>query len=171
MGKSPESILKEKANRIRLILLDVDGTLTDGQLIFGPGGETYKSFNVKDGLGIHLIQKDGIQVGLISGRQSQVVEDRARELEIFHIWQSVRDKLGLFYKILKDFDLKAEEVAFMGDDLNDLPLLKEAGFSAATGDAVQVVRDAVDYVAGKDGGRGAVREFIDFIRSRRDKNV
>ena len=171
MGRVPETVLQEKASRVRLILLDVDGTLTDGQLIFGPEGESYKSFNVKDGLGIYLVQRDGIPVGLVSGRQSQVVELRARELGISHIWQSVWDKLDLFYKILKDFKLNAEEVAFMGDDLNDLPLLREAGLSAATGDAVQEVQDAADYVAGKDGGKGAVREFIDFIRSSRKNAV
>ena len=171
MGRVPETVLQEKASRVRLILLDVDGTLTDGQLIFGPEGESYKSFNVKDGLGIYLVQREGIPVGLVSGRQSQVVESRARELGISHIWQSVRDKLGLFYKILKDFNLDAEEVAFMGDDLNDLPLLREAGLSAATGDAVPEVQEAADYVAGRDGGKGAVREFIDFIRSIRKHTV
>ena len=164
-------ILKEKASRIKLILLDVDGTLTDGQIILGPDGEIYKSFNVKDGLGIHLAQKEGIQVGLISGRWSQIVEDRARELEIFHVWQRVRDKLALFRKVLNQFGLRSEEVAFMGDDLNDLSLLKEVGFSAATGDAVEEVRETVDYVTKRDGGKGAVREFIDFIRAKRAKIV
>lgn len=156
--------IKEKASRIKLILLDVDGTLTDGQLILGPGGEIYKSFNVKDGLGIYLAQREGIQVGLISGRWSQIVEDRAKELGILHVWQCVKDKAVLFKEILNQFNLRSEEVAFMGDDLNDLPVLKEAGFSAAAGDAIQEVREAVDYVAKRDGGKGAVREFIDFIR-------
>ena len=96
MNEISKDIVKEKASRIKFILLDVDGTLTDGQLILGPGGEIYKSFNVKDGLGIHLVQKGGIQVGLISGRWSQIVEDRAKELEIFHVWQRVKDKLALF---------------------------------------------------------------------------
>lgn len=157
--------IKEKASRIKFILLDVDGTLTDGQLILGPGGETYKSFNVKDGLGIHLVRKEGIPVGLISGRWSQIVEDRAKDLEIVHVWQCVKDKLALFKEILNKFNLKSEEVAFIGDDLNDLPLLKEAGFSAATGDAIQEVQEAVDYIAKRDGGKGAVRDFIDFIRA------
>ncbi|MGA1840437.1 MAG: KdsC family phosphatase [bacterium] len=163
--------LKEKASRIKLILLDVDGTLTDGQLILGPAGEIYKSFNVKDGLGIHLAQKEGIEIGLISGRWSRIVEDRAKELEILHVWQCVKDKCALFKEILNQFDLNAEEVAFMGDDLNDLPLLKHVGFSAATGDAVYEVQDSVDYIAQRDGGKGAVREFIDFIRSTRDKGI
>lgn len=166
-----KDVLKEKASRIKLILLDVDGTLTDGQLILGPAGEIYKSFNVKDGLGIHLAQREGIAVGLISGRRSQIVEDRAKELEILHIWQCVKDKCALFKEILKQFDLSDEEVAFMGDDLNDLALLKQVGFSAATGDAVYAVRDSVDYIAERGGGKGAVREFIDFIRSTKDKGV
>jgi 3-deoxy-D-manno-octulosonate 8-phosphate phosphatase (KDO 8-P phosphatase) len=171
MTFNKEDILGEKANRIKLILLDVDGTLTDGQLIFGPGGETFKSFNVKDGLGIYLIQKEGIPIGLVSGRWSKVVEDRAKELGISHVWQSVKDKLGLFKEILKEFRLESEDVAFMGDDLNDLPLLREAGFSAATGDATLEVREAVDYVTKRDGGKGAVREFIDLIREKRVKGV
>ena len=124
---------------------------------------------VKDGLGIYLIQKEGIRVGLISGRCSKVVEDRAKELGISCVWQSVRDKLGLFKKILKEFHLGAEEVAFMGDDLNDLALLKETGFSAATGDATREVQEAVDYVTKRDGGKGAVREFIDLIQAKRGK--
>ena len=170
MDFSAEDLLKEKAARIKLLRLDVDGTLTDGQLIYGPGGETYKSFNVKDGLGIYLIQKEGIQVGLISGRYSKVVEDRARELGISFVWQSVRDKLDLFKKILKEFHLEAEEVAFMGDDLNDLSLLKKAGFSAATGDASREVQEVVDFVSKRDGGKGAVREFIDLIQAKRGKS-
>ena len=154
-----------------VITPDVDGTLTDGQIILGPGGEIYKSFNVKDGLGIHLAQRDGLQVGLISGRWSQIVEDRAKELEIFHVWQRVKDKLALFKKILSQFNLGPQEVAFMGDDLNDLPLLKEAGFSSATGDAILEVQEAVDYVTERCGGKGAVREFIDFIREVKGKVV
>jgi 3-deoxy-D-manno-octulosonate 8-phosphate phosphatase (KDO 8-P phosphatase) len=171
MDHISKDAIKEKASRIKLILLDVDGTLTDGQLILGPAGELYKSFNVKDGLGIHLAQREGIKVGLISGRWSQIVEDRAKELEIPHIWQCVKDKCALFKEILNQFDLSAEEVAFMGDDLNDLSLLKHVGFSAATGDAVYEVRDSVDYISERDGGKGAVREFIDFIISTRDRGV
>jgi 3-deoxy-D-manno-octulosonate 8-phosphate phosphatase (KDO 8-P phosphatase) len=171
MNPISKDIPKEKASRIKFILLDVDGTLTDGQLILGPGGEIYKSFNVKDGLGIYLAQREGIQIGLISGRRSQIVEDRAKELEILHVWQCVKDKLALFKEILNQFNLRAEEVAFMGDDLNDLPLLKQVGFSAATGDAIQEVQEIVDYIAKRGGGKGAVREFIDFIRSIRSKGV
>lgn len=171
MAAISEDILKEKASRIKFILLDVDGTLTDGQLILGPDGEIYKSFNVKDGLGIYLAQKEGIQVGLISGRWSQIVADRAKELEIIHVWQCVKDKLALFKEILKRFNLRSEEMAFMGDDLNDLPLLKEVGFSAATGDAIKEVQESVDYITKRDGGKGAVRDFIDFIRSIKGKGV
>ena len=171
MPHSQKDALKEKAAKIKFILLDVDGTLTDGQLIYGPNGESYKSFNVKDGLGIYLVQKDGIPVGLISGRRSQIVEDRAKELNIKHVWQCIKDKGAFFKKILEQFGLKPEEVAFMGDDLNDLSLLREVGFSAATGDAVQEVRAAVDFVANRDGGKGAVREVLDFILAEKVKGV
>lgn len=157
------ALLKEKASHIRMILLDVDGTLTDGQLIFGPEGELYKSFNIKDGMGIHLAQKAGIRVGLISGRWSKIVENRAKELAIDHIWQGVKNKNALLNDILKGFSLRPEHIAFMGDDLNDLPILKAVGLSAAVADAVDEVKAFVDYVAERSGGRGAVRELIDLI--------
>ena len=165
-----KDLLIEKALRIKLILLDVDGTLTDGQLIFGPDGEGYKSFNIKDGMGIYLAQKAGIRIGLISGRRSRAVEKRALDLEIVHVWQGVKDKASLFRSILKEFDLKPEEVAFMGDDVNDLCILREVGLSAAVANAVQEVRDRVDYIAETEGGKGAVRELIDFIRSEKAKD-
>ncbi|MGA1843107.1 MAG: KdsC family phosphatase [bacterium] len=164
-----QDTLKNKARRIRLVLLDVDGTLTDGQLIYGPDGEAFKSFNVKDGMGICLAQKEGIKVGLISGRNSRLVEARASELKIAYVWQGVADKVGLLRGILKQCTCVPEDVAFMGDDLNDLPLLKEVGFSAAPGDAVREVREAVDYVTERYGGKGAVRELLDFIRTERIK--
>jgi 3-deoxy-D-manno-octulosonate 8-phosphate phosphatase (KDO 8-P phosphatase) len=163
--KMPNNDIKRKASRIRCILLDVDGTLTDGQLIFGPNEEAYKSFNIKDGMGIHLARMEGIEVGLISGRYSPVVARRAKDLEIQYLWQGVKDKLALFREILKELGLHPEEVAFMGDDVNDLPLLREVGLSAAVHDAVEEVREHVDYITERDGGKGAVREFIDFIRA------
>jgi len=167
MPRAPLNILKKKASRIRLVLLDVDGTLTDGQLIYGPDGEGFKSFNVKDGMGISLAQKEGIKVGIISGRSSGLVDARAGELNIVHVWQGIKDKGGLLRDILEQCSCAPEDVAFMGDDVNDLPLLKEVGLSAAPGDAVREVREAVDYVAERDGGRGAVRELLDFIRAER----
>ncbi|MGA1795006.1 MAG: KdsC family phosphatase [bacterium] len=160
-------MLKNKARRIRLVLLDVDGTLTDGQLIYGPDGEAFKSFNVKDGMGISLARREGIEVGLISGRNSGLVEARAGELNIAYVWQGVGDKVGLLRDILKQCACAPEDVAFMGDDLNDLPLLEAVGLSAAPGDAVREVREAVDYVTERDGGKGAVRELLDFIRTER----
>ncbi|MBN2373853.1 HAD-IIIA family hydrolase [bacterium] len=160
-----KDLLREKASRIRFVLFDVDGTLTDGQIIFGPDGEDYKSFNIKDGMGIHLAQKDGIRIGLISGRRSLAVEKRANDLEILHVWQDIKDKGGLLKCILKDLDLKPEEVAFMGDDINDLGILREVGLSAAVANAVREVKDIADFISELDGGRGAAREFIDFIRS------
>lgn len=163
MKAENQDALRKKAAMIKLILLDVDGTLTDGQIIFSTNGEAFKSFNIKDGMGIHLAKNMGITVGLISGRCSRIVEARAKELEICYVWQGVKDKLALFRDILKEFGLMKEEVAFMGDDINDLPLLKEVGFSGAVGDAIEELKDEVDYVAERAGGRGAVREFIDFI--------
>ncbi len=160
-----KQLIKQKALRIRFILLDIDGTLTDGQLLFCNKGECCKSFNIKDGMGIYLAQKEGLQIGLISGRYSRVVEKRANELKIKHVWQGVKDKEVLFECILEKLSLQPDEIAYIGDDLNDLPLLNRVGLSGAVGDAVKEVKDVVDYIAARDGGKGAVREFIDMIRS------
>jgi len=149
--------------KIRLILLDVDGVLTDGRIAMLPGGEEIKFFSVYDGLAIRLAMKVGWEVGFLSGRTSEEVAARARELGIKIVVQGSRDKVVDFEKILKDRNLKASEVAYMGDDLPDLPLLKRVGFSAAPGNAVESVKSAVHFVTREKGGSGAVREVVDLM--------
>lgn len=155
--------LKKKAKRIRLLLLDVDGIMTDGKIILDSQGNESKAFHIHDGHGIYLLKKSGIEVGIISGRSSKSVEYRAKELNITDVHQNARDKLRIYEEIKIRYNLADEDVAFMGDDLIDLPLIHRVGFSATAVDAVSEVREAVDMVTEKKGGEGAVREVIDFM--------
>lgn len=150
-------------SKIKLLLLDVDGVMTDGRIIYdNEGGET-KAFDVKDGHGLKLIQRAGIKVGIITGRQSKVVERRAAELGIEIVYQAAKVKLEPFQEILDTLSLSAEEVAYVGDDIVDLPVMRQVGFAATVADAVDDVKPFCTYVAKRCGGRGAVREICDYI--------
>jgi 3-deoxy-D-manno-octulosonate 8-phosphate phosphatase (KDO 8-P phosphatase) len=149
--------------KIKLLLLDVDGVMTDGRIIYdNDGGET-KTFDVKDGHGLKLLQRAGIQVGIITGRQSAVVARRAAELGIELVYQGVKDKRLPFNEILKQLALTPEEIAYVGDDIVDLPVMRQVGFAATVADAVDDVKPFADMVTKRSGGRGAVREICDFI--------
>ena len=161
--------LQERAGKIELMLLDVDGMLTDGRLIMGADGSEAKAFHARDGLGIRLAQRGGIMIGLISGRESKVVTDRAEELYITEVHQRVFDKVERFREILQRLKLSPEQVGFMGDDLVDLPVLRAAGFSSAPADAIAEVREQVHYVAERPGGGGCVREIVDLLLKARGK--
>jgi 3-deoxy-D-manno-octulosonate 8-phosphate phosphatase (KDO 8-P phosphatase) len=151
--------------RIRLLLLDVDGVMTDGGLYYTGKGEEVKKFNVKDGYGIIKLRRFGIPVGIITGRVSRIIERRAEELGITELHQNLHDKLDEYKRIKKRFGLMDNEIAYIGDDEPDLPVLKRAGFSAAPADAVSSVLKAVQYTCKHNGGHGAVREVIDMIVS------
>jgi len=154
---------------VKVIFLDVDGVLTDGTITYDVYGREVKSFNVKDGYGIVRALKRGIPVVVISGRYSSFVEKRCRELGIEEVYQGVEDKLTLAEKVLKKKGLSFEDAAFMGDDLQDLPLLEAVGFSGAPKDAVPEVKLVVDFVSRNPGGKGAVREFIDWVISKNER--
>lgn len=149
--------------KIRFLLLDVDGVLTDGRVGLLPDGGEIKYFSIYDGLAIRLAQQAGIEVGFISGRSSQVVRQRAEELGVTLVVQGSREKIRDFQKILEERKLKAEEVAYIGDDLPDIPLLQRVGFSAAPDNAAESVKYHVHYVTRTKGGDGAVREVIDLL--------
>jgi len=155
--------MQEGLRKIRLLLLDVDGVLTDGRIIYDANGVETKAFDVKDGHGLKLLQRAGVQVGIITGRQSEVVNVRARELGISIVYQGVKDKLGPFEEILGALGLREEEVAYVGDDLPDLPVLRRVGWGAAPADAVEEIKPFVHYVTSHGGGRGAVREVCDLL--------
>ncbi len=153
----------ERLQQIKLLLLDVDGVMTDGRIIFDSNGIESKFFNVKDGHGIKLVQRAGIEVGIISGRASQVVANRAAELGITRLFQGALDKLAIYQGIIRETGLSDAQVAFMGDDVIDIPVLSRVGFAAAPADAVEEVFPHVQFVSRNRGGWGAVREVCDLI--------
>lgn len=155
--------LSQKLKRIRAIILDVDGVLTDGAIIYGVDGIELKVFDSQDGYGIVNAIKHGIRVGIITARGSEVVQRRAADLGIVDLYQGSIDKLTPYDKIKQKHSLEDSEVAYIGDDLLDLPLLQRVGFSAAPANAVRDVKMKVDYVAKERGGHGAVREIIDVV--------
>lgn len=153
----------ERAARLRMMVFDVDGVLTDGRLYFGPGGEALKVFDVRDGLGVKRLHYAGVATAILSSRSSEIVALRARELGIVHLRQGVADKAEGFARLLGASGFAAEDCGFMGDDLPDLPVLATVGFAAAVADAVPEVRAAAHWVAQARGGRGAVRELAEFV--------
>jgi len=154
---------REKAACVTLLLLDVDGVLTDGTLVYDADGKELKGFSVRDGHGIRMLQQAGIEVGIITGRRSEIVACRAHELGISLVHQGVDDKLGVWRTLLQDRGLAPEHTGYVGDDILDVPLLRAVGFAAAVGDAEACVVEVADYVAARGGGRGAVRDITDFV--------
>ena len=145
--------------------MDVDGILTDGRIILGNNGNEYKAFHSQDGQGIKLLQEKGILPVIITGRKSELVKNRAEELDIKEVYQNIGDKLKIFDKVIKKYELNYSETAFIGDDISDLPLLKKVGLSFTAANGVKKVKDTVDYITKKRGGRGAVREVCDILLS------
>jgi 3-deoxy-D-manno-octulosonate 8-phosphate phosphatase (KDO 8-P phosphatase) len=161
--------LIEKVKNIRVLILDVDGVMTDGRIIMDHMGHETKNFNVKDGHGIKVLMKYGIDVVLLTGRRSEVVEHRARDLGIGEVHQGIFNKVEIAEEILNKRTLNYANIAYVGDDIVDIPLLKRAGFSVAVADAVEDVKKCVDYVTKKKGGHGAVREVCELILQGQDK--
>jgi 3-deoxy-D-manno-octulosonate 8-phosphate phosphatase (KDO 8-P phosphatase) len=162
-ARSSDLAIRDKARAIRLMVLDVDGVLTDGQVLYSSEGVEVESFSVKDGFGLRAARRAGILTAILSGRRSKAVALRARELGVAEIHQGIQDKLHAYEALLARYGLTDDAVAYMGDDLNDLPLLARAGLSAAPADAADEVKAIVDYVTARCGGQGAVREVIDLI--------
>lgn len=154
---------RELAARVKLVLFDVDGVLTDARLIIGDDGQEYKAFNSKDGHGIKMMQSHGIAAGIITGRSSKVVEHRVRDLGIKHVYQGCRDKHPVYRKLLDELKLKPEETAFVGDDVVDLPIMLEAGLAITVADAHPLVRRHAHWVTPSAGGHGAGREVCELM--------
>ncbi|MDI6765461.1 MAG: HAD-IIIA family hydrolase [Bacteroidota bacterium] len=161
--QEPIKGLKNKLRHIRMVVMDVDGVLTDGSIIYSSDGKEFKRFHVHDGYGIFRARDKGLMFAIISGRTSKVTTIRAKRLEITDVFQGDPDKAAVFEKIKSKYKLGYRDVCFIGDDEFDLPLLHKVGFSAAPRDAIKKVRDEVDYVTKAEGGRGAVREILDLI--------
>jgi 3-deoxy-D-manno-octulosonate 8-phosphate phosphatase (KDO 8-P phosphatase) len=153
--------------RIRLLVLDVDGVLTDGLLYFGPRGEALKVFHSRDGAGLKQLAAAGVTVAVISGRRSDMTSRRCRELGVRHVMQGVQDKLAAFRRLCARLDLTAAACACIGDDTPDIPLMREAGLAFAVADAHPQARSAAHVVTTLPGGRGAVREVCDYLLAAR----
>jgi 3-deoxy-D-manno-octulosonate 8-phosphate phosphatase (KDO 8-P phosphatase) len=168
MRKTKTSI-QSKIKKIKLLLLDVDGVMTDGRIILDNQGNELKAFHVRDGHGIKLAQRAGIMVGIITGRKSEVVNIRARELGIQEVHQGALDKITVYETLISKYGLKDDEVAYMGDDIVDLGIFDRAGVAATVADPDPAVKPHVDLIMKAAGGRGAVREFINLILKNREK--
>ena len=148
--------------KIKMLVMDVDGTLTDGHIYIGAEGEIMKAFHVQDGYAIaNMLPEKGIIPVIITGRSSKIVERRAAELKITHLHQGITDKLSRLKEIAAEFCACADEIAYIGDDINDLECIRYCGVTACPADAVSAVQEAVQFVCSRNGGNGAVREFID----------
>ncbi len=158
-----------KASRVTMLILDVDGVMTDGSLYYSAEGEAIKMFNVKDGAAIKWLQRAGIEIAVITGRHSPQTQARADELGIKTVIQGAFKKLPVFLEFLKNSGVPAQQVAYIGDDYHDLPLLKRVGLSMAPADAIDEVKKIVDWIASVPGGRGAVREAAELILKARGK--
>ena len=155
--------LSNCARNIRLLILDVDGVLTDGGLQFDNRGEEYKTFNSLDGHGIRMMLDSGIEIAIITGRKSVIVEHRMSDLGVRHVYQGCRDKLAAFEALLQETGLEPGHVAYVGDDLPDLPIMSRVGLGIAVQNAHTFVKQHCDWVTTASGGSGAVREITDFI--------
>ena len=152
-----------RAARVRLMIFDVDGVLTDGSLYYGAEGEVIKCFNVLDGHGIKLLQQSGVETAIISARKSAIVQQRAADLGISHVYQGVHDKRSAYELLLTQSAIGADACGFIGDDVIDLPVLSRVGFAVSVPNAHHEVLARVHYVTKAGGGRGAAREVCDFI--------
>ncbi len=163
-------------DKIKVIVMDVDGTLTDGKIYMGADGELMKAFNIKDGHAIYHFRDFGIVPAVITGRTSKIVESRCRELKIEHLYQGVSNKLEKLSELLEKLGTEAgetyslENVAYAGDDIIDLECMKNCGIAVCPADAVDEVKSISHFVSTKEGGNGAVREFYDFIKKQKVQN-
>ena len=159
-----------KAKAIKLLLLDVDGVLTDGSLIYSHDGHESKAFNTQDGFGLRMLQDSGVEVGIITARSSEALNRRSQDLKISHLYQGSSNKLDAYKEIIKKTQLKPFEIAYMGDDWLDMVLLKRVGLAVAPANAVSEVKEMVHYTTEQSGGHGAVREVCDLILEAREKH-
>jgi 3-deoxy-D-manno-octulosonate 8-phosphate phosphatase (KDO 8-P phosphatase) len=153
----------EQAKQVKLMIFDVDGVMTDGGLYFTDAGEELKAFNSLDGHGLKMLQNSGVKLAIITGRQSQLVAHRARNLGIDYVHQGAHDKLASFQSLLAEVGLSAQDCGYMGDDVIDLPVMRRVAFAVSVPAAPELVQQYAHYVTGRQGGHGAVREVCELI--------
>ncbi len=161
--RSPRKVFKE----LKLFATDVDGVLTDAGMYYGESGEELKKFNTRDGMGMKLLQAEGVILAFITGEQTKIVACRAKKLGVTEVFQGAQDKVAVLTHLSKKFSIPFEQMAYMGDDVNDVPALQIVGYAAAPADCVDQVRQVVHYICRKNGGEGVVREVIDMILAAR----
>jgi len=155
--------IRKRAARIRLVILDIDGVLTDGSLFLGDDGQEFKAFNARDGHGMVLLQETGVRLAVISGRNSNLVRIRMEHLGVAHVYQGCRDKVPAYDELKQILELPDDACAYVGDDVIDLPVMRRVGLAIAVGDAHPLVRQHAHWCTGAPGGRGAVREVCELI--------
>ena len=156
-------LMKEKASKIKLLAFDVDGGMTDGSITYDENGVEYKTFNAKDGHGLAKMAKNGFITAIITGRNNGTVDRRACDLRVTEVYQGVKNKLPILEAIMQKYELDFSQVAYMGDDEPDICILEKVAIAACPSDAVSKVQDVCNFIARRDGGRGAVRELCDFV--------
>jgi len=156
-------MIEERARRVKMLILDVDGVLTDGRIIYNNSGDELKVFSVQDGFGMFLLNKAGIRSVIITAKKSRALIKRAKEMKVVKVYQNAVNKERVYEEVLKRFKLKDDEVCYIGDDLIDIPILKRAGFAVGVRDGASEIKSTCHYLTKKAGGRGAVREVIDII--------
>jgi 3-deoxy-D-manno-octulosonate 8-phosphate phosphatase (KDO 8-P phosphatase) len=161
--------INERAQKIRLLILDVDGVLTDGRVYYGNYGDELKAFDIQDGLGLSLLYRVGIKAVIITARKSKVVLRRAKDLRIAKVYQNAFRKIEAYEKVLKKFRIKDEEACYIGDDLIDLPILRRVGLAACVPNAREELKQVAHHITSRRGGEGAVREIAEILLKAQDK--
>ena len=155
--------LRKKASKIKLLVFDVDGVMTDGSITYDENGIEYKTFNAKDGHGLAKMVRNGLMTAVITGRRNGTVDRRAVDLRFTEVYQGVKNKLPILEAIMQKYELSFDEVSYMGDDEPDIEILKKVAIAACPADAVKKVQEVCNFISSKDGGKGAVRELCDLI--------
>ncbi|WP_319380038.1 HAD hydrolase family protein [Thiomicrorhabdus sp.] len=155
--------LVDKARKIKLLILDIDGVMTDNKLIYSDQGIELKAFYTRDGHGMVMLQKSGVEIGIITGRKSPLIDKRMRDLKVKHVYQGVPDKLPSFQDLVSRLGLELDEIAYIGDDILDLPILMRVGLSVTPADGDPEVKSRVDHISAFSGGNGCVREMCELL--------
>ena len=163
--------MNDKAGKIKLLVMDVDGTLTDGTVFYSAEGEAMKRFSLRDGMGVELLRKAGIDAAIITSENSKIVMKRAEKLKIEHVMLGSRNKKQSLLELAGNLRLSTEQIAYIGDDVNDIQPMQTAGYSACPADSADEVKKAADYICRANGGNGAAREFCELILKTQDKPV
>jgi len=158
-----------QCKKIKLVITDVDGVLTDGGMYYTAKGDNMKKFHVRDGMGVTLLRRDNVPTIIVTKEQTQIVKQWAKKMKIKKLFDGIQDKKKVLQQICNEFKVKGNEIAYIGDDINDVDLIKSVGFSACPNDAIDVVKNNSDYVCSKKGGDGVLREVVEIILSAKGK--